>query len=117
MHIRHVLRGGLFAMGVGTFVMSFTATAGTESPGASAAPAVGRAEVIGVVADAVEPTASLRPEPAAAPIVIEISAAAPGETAEPDEDDPDRPVIQAGPGPAVPVEGATTLIDPMVIER
>ena len=117
MHIRHVLRGGLFAMGVGTFVMSFTATAGTESPGAPAAPAVGGAEVIGVDAGAVGPTASLRPAPAATPILIEVPAAPPGEQAKVDEDEPDRPVVQAGPGPATPVKGATTLIDAMVIER
>ena len=30
---------------------------------------------------------------------------------------PARLVVQAGPGPATPVEGAITLIDPLVIER
>ena len=117
MHIRHVLRGGLLAIGVGTFVMSLTASAGTGSPGASAAPAVGRAAVTGAVAGAVGPVASLHPASAATPISIEVSAVAPGEQAETDGDEPDRPVIQAGPGPATPVEGATTLIDPLVIER
>ncbi len=117
MHIHHVLRGGLLAIGVGTFVMSLTASADIGSPGASAAPAVGRAAVNGVVADAVGPVASLRPASAAAPVQIVVTAVASGEQAKTDGDEPDRPVIQAGPGPATPVEGATTLIDPLVIER
>jgi hypothetical protein len=41
-----------------------------------------------------------------------------GEEAEPGSDPPpDVPVIQAGPGPATPVPGAITLIDPLVIVR
>ena len=97
--------------------MSVIATAGTGSPGASAARAVGRAEVTGTAAGAVAPATSLDPSPAATPIRIGDPVVAHGEQAEQDGEVPDRPVIQAGPGPATPVDGATTLIDPLVIER
>jgi hypothetical protein len=116
MHTHHVLRGGLLALGVGAIVMSITASVGAGSPGASAAPAAGRAEVTVSIADASVPVASLRSAPAATPVLIEVTAP-PVEAAEPDGNEPDRPVVHAGPGPATPVEGATTLIDPLVSER
>jgi hypothetical protein len=115
MHTHHVRRGGLLALGIGTIVMSITASVGAGSPGGSAASAVGRAEATASTTDAAVPVA-LSPAPAATPILIE-AAASPVEVADPDGNEPDRPVVHAGPGPATPVEGATTLIDPLVIER
>ena len=115
MHTHHVRRGGLLALGIGTITMSITASVGAGSPGASAASAVGRAEATVSTADAPVPVA-LSPAPAATPILIEVTASS-VEAADPDGNEPDRPVVHAGPGPATPVEGATTLIDPLVIER
>lgn len=116
MHTHHVRRGGLLALGIGTIAMSITASVGAGSPGVSAASADGRAEATASAADASVPVASLSPAPAATPILIEATAS-PVEVADPDGNEPDRPVVHAGPGPATPVEGATTLIDPLVIER
>jgi hypothetical protein len=58
----------------------------------------------------VVPTAVAEVEDVVAPAVVE--------EADPGSDPaPEVPVIQAGPGPATPVPGAVTLIDPLVIER
>ena len=116
MHIRHVLRGGLLTLGIGIGAMSITAAADSGTSSTSSAPAADRAAAV--------VTAAVRPgpvpiAPAATPILIEAAAMAdPDGGAEPASwPEPDRPVVQAGPGPATPVEGATTLIDPLVIER
>ena len=114
MRIHHVIRGGLVFVGTGIGAMSLTASAGVGTHGVTAAPAAGH-----VVVDAVErveaQAAPLPAAPAATPVVgalpVEVEAAP---TSDPE---PDPPVVQAGPGPAAPVEGATTLIDPLVIER
>lgn len=116
MHIHHVVRGGLLAIGMGIFVMSVTASADTGSPGVPAAPAVGPAVVAGDAADEVGLMAP-PPSSTAPPIPPEVATIVPGEQVKTDGVEPDRPVIQAGPGPATPVEGATTLIDPLVIVR
>jgi hypothetical protein len=116
MHIHHVRRGGLLALGVGTIIMStITATVGAGSPGVPTAPAVGRAEVT-VSAPAPTVPMAVRPAPAAIPVSIEV-VVPPVEAADLAGNEPERPVVHAGPGPATPVEGATTLIDPLVIER
>jgi hypothetical protein len=117
MHIHHVVRGGLLAIGMGMFVMSVTASADTGSPGVSAAPAVGRAVVTGDAADEVGLVVAPSPSSTAPPIPLEVATIVPGEQVKTDGAEPVRPVIQAGPGPATPVEGATTLIDPLVIVR
>lgn len=118
MHIHHAVRGGLLAMGVGIGAMIVLTTPGAGSPGAPAAPAAERAVVV-AVPDAVGSPAPLPLAPAATPVLIEVVVeAAPAEEAEPVPDPaPEYPVVHAGPGPATPVEGATTLIDPLVIER
>jgi hypothetical protein len=114
MRIHHVLRGGLIFLGTGIGAMSLTTSAGIGTPSALAADAAGRAgapsagEVAGVQA------APVPAAPAATPVVVaswEVEVATVSDT------EPERPVVQAGPGPATPVEGATTLIDPLVIER
>jgi hypothetical protein len=113
MRIHHVLRGGLIFLGMGIGAMSLTASVGLGTPSALAAGAAGRAgapsagEVAGVQAAPV-------PAAAATPVVL---ASLEAEVATATGIEPDRPVVQAGPGPATPVEGATTLIDPLVIER
>ena len=114
MRIHHVLRGGLIFLGTGIGAMSLSASVGIGTPSALAAGAAGHAgspsadEVVGVQAAPV-PVA-----PAAAAVVV---ASWDDEVATVSGNEPDRPVVQAGPGPATPVEGATTLIDPLVIER
>lgn len=118
MHIHHALRGGLLTLGIGIGAMSLTAAAGIGTSSAPSAPAAGRAGMVDV--DRHMAQAAPSPvAPAATPISIEATAAAPpSEGAKPASwPEPDRPVVQAGPGPATPVEGATTLIDPLVIER
>jgi hypothetical protein len=113
MRIHHVLRGGLILLGTGIGAMSLTASVGigtSSTPAASAAsateaPADGNAGVQAAPVPA-EPVA-----PAAVPVSWE------AEVAMLPDPVTDRPVVQAGPGPATPVEGATTLIDPLVIER
>lgn len=99
--------------------MSLTASAGVGTPGAAAAPAAGRAAVIASVEYVGVQAAPILPAPVAIPAVTAVvSAASPADEGEPVSDpEPDRPVVQAGPGPATPVEGATTLIDPLVIDR
>jgi hypothetical protein len=118
MHIHHAVRGGLLAMGVGIGIMSIITTAGAGSTGAPAASPAGRAAVAEATV-VVEDSVLHPPAVAATPILIEVPAAAlPVVEAEPvPEPAPEYPVIQAGPGPATPVEGAITLIDPLVIER
>lgn len=116
MHIRHVLRGGLLTLGIAIGAMSITAAADSGTRSTSPAPAVDRAAA---VVPAEVASGPVRFAPAATPILIEVAAMAePDGGAEPASwPEPDRPVVQAGPGPATPVEGATTLIDPLVIER
>ena len=114
MRIHHVLRGGLIFLGTGIGAMSLTTSAGIGTPSALAAGAAGRAgtpsagEVAGVQA---APVPAVPVAPAAVPVSWE------AEVATMPEPVTERPVVHAGPGPATPVEGATTLIDPLVIER
>jgi hypothetical protein len=114
MRIHHVIRGGLIFLGTGIGAMSLTASAGVGTTGMTAAPVAGHVEV-----DAVEragaQAAPLPPAPAAVAVVVD--APVEPEVAPTPEPEPERPVVQAGPGPAAPVEGATTLIDPLAIER
>lgn len=113
MRIHHVLRGGLIFLGTGIGAMSLIASAGGGTLSTVAA-ATDRSTVSPVVEDVGVQAAPIPVAPAASP------AAAPpleAEVAPVPPPEPDRPVIQAGPGPATPVEGATTLIDPLVIER
>jgi hypothetical protein len=114
MHIHHVIRGGLIILGTGIGAMSLTASAGVGTPGLTAAPVGGH-----VAVDAVEragaQAAPLPLAPAAPAVAVAVPVA--DEVAPTSDPAPERPVVQAGPGPATPVEGATTLIDPLVIER
>jgi hypothetical protein len=114
MHIHHVIRGGLIFVGTGIGAMSLTASAVVGNPGMTAAPPAGHVAVD--VVERVEAKAAPLPAaPAAEPVVVAAPVAA--EVAPTSDPKPERPVVQAGPGPATPVEGATTLIDPLVIER
>ena len=124
MHIHHAIRGGLFLTGVGIGSLCIAASAGAGSHGEITAPAADLAAVTVSAPEVVPPSAPLPDAPAATPYVIEAAPAAPAaaevveEEAEPDPGPaPEVPVIQAGPGPATPVPGAVTLIDPLVIER
>ena len=114
MRIHHVLRGGLTLVGVGIGAMSLTASAGVGTVGMTAAPVAGQ-----VAVDALERTEArvvpLPDAPAAVPVVVALHGEE--EVAPSSDPEPERPVVQAGPGPATPVEGATTLIDPLMIER
>jgi len=102
-------------MGIGIGAMSLTTSAGGGIPTAASASAARRAVVTVAVDDAGAQAALILATPATPLAVV---AETPVEEAEPVSDpEPVRPVIQAGPGPATPVEGATTLIDPLVIER
>lgn len=118
MHIHHVIRGGLYLTGVGIGSIYITASAGAGSHGALTA---SRGERAAAAVPAPEPVVQeelLPVAPAAIPVLIEIPAVLPDVEAEPvQEPVSDIPVIQAGPGPATPVPGAITLIDPLVIER
>ena len=104
MRIHHVIRGGLVFVGTGIGARSLTASAGVGTP---------------VVDDSVEragaQAAPLPAAPAAVPAVVALPVE--DEVAPTSDPEPDRPVVQAGPGPATPVEGATTLIDPLAVER
>ena len=80
----------------------------------TAAPVAGPVAV-DVVERAGVQAAPLPAAPAAVPVVVALPVEA--EVAPTSDPEPERPVVQAGPGPATPVEGATTLIDPLVIER
>ncbi len=126
MHIHHLIRGGLLLTGVGIGSALITAAAQAGSHDVVTAPAVERVVATAPVPSLVVGAASLPEAPAAVPVLIEsveveAAAAVPPavlEEAEPvSEPAPERPVVHAGPGPATPVPGATTLIDPMVIER
>lgn len=93
--------------------MSLTASAGVSPSATTAAPAA--AEVaVPAVGNAGAQAAPIPVAPAATPVVV---TSVETEVAPEPGSDPDRPVVHAGPGPATPVEGATTLIDPLVIER
>ena len=114
MRIHHVIRGGLILVGTAIGAMSLTASAGVNSPGLTAAPVAGPV--------AVDPVARVEAQVvplAEAPAAVAVAVAPPvvAEVAPTSDPEPERPVIQAGPGPAAPVEGATTLIDPLAIER
>jgi hypothetical protein len=114
MRTHHVIRGGLIFVGAGIGAMTLTASAGVGSPGMAAAPVASHVAVDAL--DRAEGRAAPRPEaPAAVPVVV--AAPVEDEVAPPPDPEPDRPVVHAGPGPATPVEGATTLIDALVIER
>ncbi|MGH9273287.1 MAG: hypothetical protein ACRDZU_01465 [Acidimicrobiales bacterium] len=120
MHIHHVIRGGLFATGVGIGTFCIAASAGAGSHGVVTAPAADFAAVTVPTSDVAPRSALLPAAPAAIPVLIEMASVTPTavEEAEPGSDPvPEVPVIQAGPGPATPVPGAVTLIDPLVIER
>jgi hypothetical protein len=120
MHIHHVIRGGLFITGVGIGTFCIATSAGAGSHGAVAAPAAGVAAVAAPAPDVALESPLLPLAPAATPVLIEVATVSPTvvEEAEPGSDPaPEVPVIQAGPGPATPVPGAVTLIDPLVIER
>jgi len=113
MRNHHGLRGGLIFMGIWIGAMSLTTSAGGGIAIAASASA-DRTVVTVAVDDAGVQAAPILAAPAAPAVVV----AFPEDEAEPVSDpEPVRPVIQAGPGPATPVEGATTLIDPLVIER
>ena len=115
MRIHHVIRGGLIFVGTGIGAMSLTASAGVRNPGLTAAPVAGP-----VVVDAVERRRGrrlLRSLPLQPPSPVAVALPVAAEVAPTSDPEPERPVVQAGPGPATPVEGATTLIDPLVIER
>jgi hypothetical protein len=113
MQIRHLIRGGLLATGVGIGTAILTASAGAVEPLPSAPAAV---------PVRITPVA---PATISTPVVIEAVEAPEIETvaAPAEESDavsapqPDPPVIQAGPGPVTPEPGVTTLIDPLVIDR
>lgn len=118
MHYRHVIRGGLFLMGVGIGTICLTASADAGTHGATTALAAGRAAAPVVVPDA-SALVSVPEAPAATPVLIEIPVVEPPvEEAQPAaEPVSEQPVVQAGSGPVEPVPGAVTLIDPLVIER
>ena len=109
MRIHHVVRGGLIFLGTGIGAMSLIASAGIGTPSVLAATAAGDVAVSSGDQAAPIPAAT-----AAVPVVV---ASPEAEVAAVSDPEPDRPVVQAGPGPATPVEGAITLIDPLVIER
>jgi hypothetical protein len=119
----HVIRGGLIFIGTGIGAMSLTASASVVSSGVTAAPAAGH--VVGDAGDGAEVPAPLPAAPAAVPVVVALPVeieAAPTPDPEPRPEavaqpEPEPPVVQAGAGPAAPVEGATTLIDSIAIER
>ncbi len=126
MHIHHAIRGGLFLTGVGIGSLCIVASAGAGSHGEITAPAADLAAVTFSAPEVALLSAPLPVAPAATPYVIEVAPAAAvavGAHAVEDEAEPgpspapEVPVIQAGPGPATPVPGAVTLIDPLVIER
>ena len=114
MRIHHALRGGLIFVGTTIGAMSLTASAGVTNPGPTAAPVAGPVAV-DTVARVETQAAPLAEAPAASAVAVALPVVV--EVAPTSDPEPERPVIQAGPGPAVPVEGATTLIDPLVIER
>ena len=115
MHIHHLIRGGLFLTGVGIGTICIAASAGAGSQHVASHAGGG---AVAAAPDHATVEEALPEAPAAVPVLIEVPAALPVEEAQPAPDlEPHRPVVQAGPGPATPVPGATTLIDPLVIER
>jgi hypothetical protein len=114
MRIHHVMRGGLIFMGTTIGAMSLTASAGVGNPGQTAAPVAGPVAV-DVVERVEAQAAPLVDAPAASPVAVVLPVV--DEVALTSDPEPEYPVVQAGPGPATPVEGSTTLIDPLVIER
>jgi hypothetical protein len=102
-------------MGIGIGAMNLATSAGGGIPTSVPAPAEHRAVVTLADDDAGAQAAPIPAAPAPSPaVVVEVHV----DEAEPVSDpEPVYPVIQAGPGPATPVEGAITLIDPLVIER
>jgi len=117
MHIHHLIRGGLILVGTTIGAMSLTASAGVVSPGQTAALVAGPVVVVDDSVPHVEAhPAPLAEAPAASPVAVALPVVAEVVPTS-DHHEPERPVVQAGPGPAAPVEGATTLIDPLVIER
>jgi hypothetical protein len=124
MHINRLIRGGLVVTGVGISTIFFATSAGAGSRGVVAAPVADVASVVVVTSEDASEVVALPVAPAAVPVLIEVPVTAivaepaPTVEAEPEpEPVPEIPVVQAGPGPATPVEGAITLIDPLVIER
>ena len=114
MRIHHVVRGGLIFLGTGIGAMSLIASAGIGTPSVLAATAANDVAVSSVDENAGVQAAPIPAATAAVPVVV---ASPEVEVAAVSDPEPDRPVVQAGPGPATPVEGAITLIDPLVIER
>lgn len=124
MYINRLIRGGLVVVGVGIGTICIAASAGAGSRGVVAAPADDVARVAVAASEPAPQVVPLPVAPAAVPVLIEVPAApvviesAPIVEAEPEPVPvPEIPVVQAGPGPATPVDGAVTLIDPLVIER
>ena len=115
MRIHHVLRGGLIFLGTGIGAMSLTASAGIGTPGVPRSHSCRSRRGRPPSRHAGAQAAPLPAAPAA--VAGRRGAPAEAEVATMSDPEPDRPVVQAGPGPATPVEGATTLIDPLVIER
>ena len=115
LRIHHVVRGGLIMLGIGIGTMSLVTSAGSAVAPTVVAPAAHRAVVTVASDDAGAQAVPVLAARAASPAV---AAETHADEAEPVTDPhPDYPVVQAGPGPATPVEGAITLIDPLVIER
>lgn len=114
MRIHHVLRGGLIFLGTGIGAMSLTASVGIGTPNALAADAADR---VGVPTDGNAGVQAAPVPVALAASAVVVASLGPEVAPVPAPEEPDRPVVHAGPGPARPVEGATTLIDPLVIER
>lgn len=117
MHIHHLIRGGLIVTGVGIGTICIAASAGAGSHGVVTASAGGHAAAAVAAPESDMQTEPLLAAPPATPVVIEVPEVRDAEAETAPDPAPYRPVVHAGPGPAVPVPGATTLIDPLVIER
>ncbi len=118
MHIHHLIRGGFFLTGVGIGSICITASAGAGSQGGVTTVRGDHAAATAPASELVVQEDLLPVAPAAIPVLIGVPAVPQVVEAEPAPDAAsDVPVVQAGPGPAVPVPGAITLIDPLVIER
>lgn len=122
MHIHHLIRGGLLLTGVGIGSALISASAQAGSHGVVTALAV---DPVVATAPAPEPAVRAEPIPEAPPAIpvriesveTEVPVTVVEEAEPVSVPAPERPVVHAGPGPATPVPGATTLIDPLVIER
>ena len=115
MRIHHIIRGGLIFVGTTIGAMTLTASAGVTSRDLTAAPVAGPVVVDDSVPHLEAVAAPLADAPAAVPVAVVLPVV--DEVAPTSDPEPEHPVVQAGPGPATPVEGATTLIDPLTIER